>query len=235
MRSVLAGPTTEGSYVISIWVPVPPRLTPDEDLILFDLGADLDPYPRAATRHLNTAVFAAHAAAQDFLRGDEGLDAFVHREAQGVSANLCEALASLSGENEEPFSIRFAWALDRPVIDLPAEARFESPEVPILSEAARELRAQQPEGVVHIRGNVVRLHREGQLGAGEVTIAGVVIDDPNEKLRRVTVSLAEADYQQAITAHERYFDVEIDGTMLQRGTRTHLVEAAGFVARPPAD
>lgn len=233
MNRVLAGPTTEGSYVMSIWVPIPPRLTQEEDAVLFDDPSE--PFERAATKHLNRALTAAHAAAREALDTDIGLDAFVARESDGLSANLCEALVGLSGETEVPFDIRFAWALDRPVADMATAVRFDDESIPVLREAARELRARLPEFDVRIRGNVIRLHREGQLGDGEVTIAGLVIGDPIEKLRRVSVSLAEPDYERAIEAHQTFADVEVVGSMIQRGTRTYLSDARGFSVHEVAE
>lgn len=233
LKKVLAGPTTEGSYVISIWVPVPPRLTQEDDAVLFDTTDE--PYERAATRHLHRALIGARVAAREAADSDSGLDAFVQRESDGMSANLCEALVSLAGEDENPFEVRFAWALDRPVMDLAPLVRFDSESVPVLREAARELRARLPEDEVRIRGNVVRLHREGQLGHGEVTIAGIASGDPLEKLRRVSVSLAESDYEQAIAAHRSFSDVEIVGSLIQRGTRTYLTEARGLLVHPPVN
>lgn len=233
MKRVLAGPTSEGSYVISIWVPVPPRLTQDEDQVLFDDPSE--PFERAATKHLNRALVAARAASSEALDTDAGLDAFVAREASGISANLCEALANLVGEDALGFDVRFAWALDRPVGDLDQRVAFSEESIPVLREAARELRARLPEDDVRIHGNVVRLHREGQLSGGEVTIAGTVTGDALEKLRRVSVSLTEPDYALAIQAHQTFADVEVVGSLIQRGTRTYLNDARGLVVRPSVD
>ena len=226
MQRVLAGPTSGGSYVISIWVPVPPRLAPDEDLVLF--GDDREPFERAATRHLHRALVAAHAAASDALNTDTGLDAFVLRETSGISANLCEALVDLAGEDSVGFDVRFAWSLDRPVSGLEPRVSFDAETIPIFREAARELRTRLPEDEVRIRGNVVRLHREDELGSGDVTIAGSVVGDPIEKLRRVSLNLAEPDYELAIRAHQTFADVEVVGSLIQRGTRTHLTNTRGF-------
>ena len=234
MKRVLTGPTTEGSYVISVWVPIPPRLTRDEDLVLFD-DYENEPFERAATKHLNRALVAAHEATSDVLNTDADMDAFVGREASGISANLCEALVSLVGEEAVGFDVHFAWSLDRPVAGLKPEVSFTQDTIPILREAARELRARQPEDEARIRGHVVRLHREGQLGNGKVTIAGSVVGDPAEKLRHVSLDLAEPDYEQAIKAHKEFAEVEVVGSMIKRGTLTHLNNARGFAVSPSAD
>lgn len=231
IEKVLAGPTTEGSYVMSIWVPVPPRLTQEEDSILFD--ATDEPFERTATKQLLRATSAVRAASGEVLESDAGLDAFIAREADGVSANLCEALVKLAGEHETGVEIRFAWALDRPIVHPDPLVRFEDDLIPIVKEAARELRSTLPEDDARIRGSIVRLHREERLGHGEVTIAGVVSDDPSERLRRVNVDLSEEDYAKAIEAHQNFSDVEIVGSLLQRGTRTYLTASRGFAVLPP--
>ena len=234
MRRVLTGPATEGSYVISVWVPVPPRLRPDEDGILFE-PEDFDtgePYERSATRFLNRAVRAARTAAQSAIETDAGIEAFVEREFEGVSANLCESLVHLAGQDQIAFDVRFSWALERPVRELPSIVRFDRETIPVLREAARTLRGRIPEENVRITGNVVRLHREGNYGAGEVSIAGVVSGDVAERLRRVSVSLAEEDYQQALIAHRDGMEVDVVGSLTQRGNRTYLINPSNFHVRP---
>lgn len=94
------------------------------------------------------------------------------------------------------------------------------------------LLASVPEQNIRLRGNVIRLHREGNLGSGDVTISGVVLDDPSERMRKVTVSLGEADYNIAINAHETYRDVEVSGSMTQRGTRSYLSDLSQFAVLP---
>jgi len=234
MRKVLTGPATEGSYVISIWVPVPPRLRPDEDGVLFE-PEDFDtgePYERSVTRFLYQALGAAQTAAQEVINANAGIDAFVQRQGAGVSANLCESLVTLSGQDETTFDVRFSWALERPIRELAPVVRFDSDSIPVLREAARELRALVPEEDVRIIGNVVRLHREGNYGAGEVSIAGVVSGDVSERMRRVSVSLSEEDYQVALSAHRDFTQVEVLGSLIQRGNRTYLTNPNNFHLRP---
>ena len=227
MKKVLAGPTTDGSYVVSIWVPVPPQLTPEEDQVLFD--GLTEPFERRATRHLNRSLIAARMAAQEVLDSDKGLDAFTERSSDGISANLCEAILALAGGEEgSSIDVRFAWALDRPVGNIQTSVTYPAETLPVFREAAREMRERIPEDEVLFRGNVVRLHRDTQLGPGDVTIAGSVVDDPSEKFRRVSVNLSEVDYQSALVAHETFGEVEIFGSLQQRGTRTYLVTHHGL-------
>lgn len=231
VKRVLAGPTHSGSYVISVWTPVPPRLTPEEDAVLFEM--EDEPYERRATAHLHTALSATRAAVRDVRLGEAGVGSFIERVRQGVSANLCESLVALAGEDETPFNVKFSWATDRPMpVEEPTTVQFDADNVPILSEAARTIRANLPEEDVRIRGNVIRLHRESQLRGGEVTVAGIISGDPTEKMRRVTLSLDRDDYQAAVNAHHDYADVEVVGSLTQRGNRTHLTQAREFFVQP---
>lgn len=226
MNRVLAGPTTAGSYIVSIWVPIPPRLTSSEDLVLFD--DETEPFERRATTHLQRALLSTKEAINVALESDDGLEAFEEGRNAGVSANLCEALMKISGEEDSGFDVRFSWSLDRPLENAYPSVSFGVDSIPVLEEAARLLRTKIPEDEVRIRGNVVRLHRETKIGSGEVTIAGSVVGDPSEKLRRVALDLAEPDYQLAIQAHETFGDVEVVGSLIQRGNRMQLRDARGF-------
>lgn len=229
MKRVLAGPTSKGSYVISIWVPVPPRLTQEEDSILFD--ATNEPFERLTTLQLQRAISQIRKASDE--APERGIDPFVEGQSFGVSANLCESLVSLSGEDGNGFEVQFSWALDRPVLDPSPRIAFEPEAVPILQEAARELRLLEPEEDVRVRGIVVRLHREERSGPGEVTISGTFSGDAEAKLHRVHVPLTEDAYNEAITAHENYADVEVTGTFYYRGTHKYLREVRGFTVLPP--
>lgn len=225
IRKVLAGPTSEGSYVLSVLVPVPPLLTPDEDGVLFDAMGE--PYEREVTRRLYEAVASAHDAAVAMWRyGD--LDAFTDRVGRGVSANLCEALVGLAGDDATGLELQFSWALDRPQRTTPP-ITFRQDLLLVMGEAATALRAVAPEENETIRGYVVRLHREVAVGPGDVTIAGVIVGDEANVSRRVNVNLSEPDYDYAIVAHDEGHIVEITGNLLRRGSRTYLREARDFV------
>ena len=230
MQRVLAGPTSAGSYVISILVPVPPRRTLDEDSVGVD--NETEPFERAATKHLHQVLVAARAAAIETQDTHTGFDAFLDRGTSGISANLCEALVDLAGKAAVGFDVHFAWSLYRPVYGLEPTVSFDDYTIPILRQAARELRNTPTESEVTIRGSVVRLHRERQFGSGQVTIAGFVDGDPPEKRRRVSLVLEESDYELAIRAHHNSTNVEVIGSLVQRGTRTHLKNVRHFFVWP---
>jgi hypothetical protein len=137
MRRVLAGPTEPGSFIMSIWVPIPPPLTPYEDAVLFD--PDGDPAERIATRRLYEALTATRRAGRDVLDDGAGIEAFEERAEFGVSANLCESLVELGGQSRTPFDVGFSWALSRPMRDAPQDVSFERETLDVLEQAATEL------------------------------------------------------------------------------------------------
>lgn len=233
MKRVLAGPSSAGSYVVSIMVPVPPMGTPRENPAPVDDRHE--PFERAATKHLHQALMVAQAAAAAAYYSDVGLDAFLDRELSGMSANLCEALAGLAGEASAGFDVHFSWSLYRPVRELEPSVSFDRYTIPILREAARELRKRMPEQEARIHGSVIRLHREMPFGGGRVTIEGLIAGELPEKLRRVWVDLGEPDYERAIRAHHSSSDVEAVGSIVQRGTHTYLKDIRSFEVWPSKD
>lgn len=228
IQRVLAGPTSEGSFVMSVLTPIAPRLTQAEDLVLFDSAGD--PFERLVTRTLYQAVAAAQHAANLAYDSDAGLQPFLDAVPSGVSANLCEALVGIAGEDNE-LRVAFGWALDRAVPSSPP-VRFGAHLIPVLESAALELRASVPEQGVVLRGDVVRLRREHGQGNGDVTIAGVFDDDDDGLNRRVTVNLSAPDYEQAIAAHQQGEMVLVTGNVVRRGTRTSIEQTTQFVRIP---
>ncbi|GIE86735.1 hypothetical protein [Actinoplanes regularis] len=237
LREVRIGAPAEGSFVLSVHTPVPPRLSSaqasffDEDVA--DALEPAEPFERRVSLKLFDAVRAAHSAANDALVAAEGLDVFTDAVPLGVSANLCEALVGLGGEAGHPFDFSLRLAPARP---LRARSfppiRFRRDHLPLLASAAQELRERVADEGVLLVGNVVRLHREGS-GPGEISIAGTIEGD--DRLRRVWMSLGEEDYFRATEAHRGMLLVSVRGDLVRRGTRHHLINPSAFQpVRDPA-
>ncbi len=95
-----------------------------------------EPFEQLATRQLNRALLAVHAATlREALDSDAGLK-HSGRESDGVSANLCRALVLFASESDQPLTFQFAQALDRPVANLSSMIPFPSESIPVLREAA---------------------------------------------------------------------------------------------------
>ncbi|MGH8546565.1 MAG: hypothetical protein ACREX3_23700 [Gammaproteobacteria bacterium] len=225
-QSALAGPISEGSFQFTVWTPVPPRLVPEEDLVLFEI--EDEPFERAATFRLYTAMSALREAVSRVEQENLGIEAFTDRLGEGVTAALCEAVSNIMNESRIGLETSFSWSLDRP-LRLDANAvRFPRGSRPILEEAARSIRNLIPEEEVLIVGNVVRLFRTTEEGDGEVTIAGTFSGDVEERFRRVTMSLPSEDYESAIRAHDDFNLVQVVGELYRRGNRQHLRNPRNF-------
>jgi hypothetical protein len=227
MRTVRFGPAFEGSYVLTLHTPVPPRLS-EQPPLFEDLGLGLpdeEPVERRVSLGIYGAVRAAHEAADAALLSADGLAPFTGAVRRGVSANLCEALAGFGGDGGHAFELAVSLAATRPNPAPLPPVRFRPHHVPVLREAAAELRARTAEEDVAVVGDVVRLHREGG-GAGEITLVGRVED--SETLRRIWMDLSEQDYPAAVRAHEQTRQVTVRGNLVRRGTRYYLAGAGGF-------
>jgi hypothetical protein len=99
------------------------------------------------------------------------LVAFTASVNRGISANLCEALVGLGGENGHSFELDLCLAASRPLPHRrPKPIRFRHDHLPVLEAAAQELRERVAEESVAVIGSVVRLHREGS-GTGEISVS----------------------------------------------------------------
>ncbi|GIM92799.1 hypothetical protein [Paractinoplanes toevensis] len=221
LREVRIGPSAEGSFIISVHTPVPPRLSPS----LFEEELP-EPFERRVALKVYDAVRAAYNAANDALVDPSGFDVFTAAVPAGVSANLCEALIGLGGEAGHPFELALRLAPSRPIRarQFPP-VRFRRDHLPVLASAAQELRERVPEEGAVVLGNVVRLHREGA-GTGEITVAGAVEGD--DRLRRVWMNLTDEDYSTAMLAHQEMSVVSVRGDLVRRGTRLYLTNPTAF-------
>jgi hypothetical protein len=229
LREVMIGPASEGSYILSVHAPVPPRLaTGQASLFENDSLEDsetLEPFERRVSLRLHQAVNTAFGAANRALTSVDSLEAFTAGVKRGISANLCEALVGLGGEQGHSFEISHRLAPARPARTALPPVRFRRDHIPVLSAAAQELRERLPEEDVLVSGNVVRLHREAS-ESGEVSIAGVV--EGEDRLRRIWINLDSDTYLVAADAHKNSLTVAVRGDLVRRGNRSYLLNAHGF-------
>jgi len=111
MRRVRLGQTEHGSFVVTLLAPIPPALSAIEQRSLWP-DLEKEPYERQVTRILAQALRSAHSAVVASNRGI-GLTAFTDAVSQGVSANLCEAVASII-DQADGADLSVTWAKTRP-------------------------------------------------------------------------------------------------------------------------
>jgi hypothetical protein len=144
---------------------------------------------------------------------------------EGVSANLCEALASMTpASTQGSLEIGMSWSRSRPRVPaaLPQHVTFAQGEFAIIREAGRRLREGMEPRRERVEGTVVSLHAEASLFApfeGRVILRTEVEGRPT----RVRVVLGQADYVRACDAHRDQRRVAVTG-VLHRSATAKLFE-----------
>ena len=144
-----------------------------------------------------------------------GFQPFKDAVPNGVSANLCEALAGLQMEDQK-VSVALRWARTRDLgIGVPSQFSFVPSELAVLGEVAKTFRANAPREDFVLTGLVVKLVKGPRAKRGEVGVLAMVSEQP----RVVTVFLEEYEYKQAVQAHKDKDAISCAGNLVQEGRR----------------
>ena len=207
--------TEHGSFVVALWTPVVSPPIPE----LFPEHGETDaeqPAERRLTRRLADALLATRRATESVVEGLSG--AFARTIQEGVSANLCEAVAKLI----TPFptlDVSITWARTRPTASLREAFRFAKADAPILLEAARLFRLREPKPDVRLFGFVRRLGRDETESDGAIALSTSI----GGNQMSVAVTLKQSDYERAIQAHRDQAPVAIQGDLERSGQRWRLL------------
>jgi hypothetical protein len=190
LKTVRLGPSERGSYVLSVYSPVQPRLGQPQ----LDLGDE--PFARSVTLRLAEALSAAKQAANRAI-ADGRFDPFEDAVSAGVSANLCDAVARLSLA-ARGIDIGLAWARTRPSGRPALRLTFNAEVAEVLQEAASVFRRSEPLTDARLTGFVVALERPIEQFDGNATLRLLIEDRP----RRVRVRFEQDVYAQIIRAFQ---------------------------------
>ena len=213
LDQVRLGQTEQGSFVVTLLTPVVSPPVP----ALFSDPEDRDaPIERRITRRLTEALGVTRRATEKAASGDGS--AFDDAVTAGVSANLCEALVKLIG----PFptlDLGVTWARTRPMTSVVDTFRFGEADVPILKEAARGFRSQEPRLNKQVFGIVRRLSRDVTEDDGKIALKTSI----DGKSQSVVAVLSRSDYQRAVRAHGEQVAVVLEGDLERDGQRWRLL------------
>ncbi len=219
LESCRLGQTERGSFVATVAAPVPPLLEAQGSLFGGN-GTEVvnEPFARRATIRLMQALGHVSESVETGSPGKilDGIEA-------GVSANLCEAIASMKPSGEQSsLRLEMNWSVNRPNVpsNLPRAAVFSQGTFSIIAEAGRGLRERRTPKLDHIEGLIVQLRSESTLldgFEGTISIKAELAGAP----ARVRVTLTNKDeYIEACRAHAEGKKVAVSG-ILHRETKTY--------------
>jgi hypothetical protein len=217
MRRVRLGQTEQGSFVITLLAPIPPILATPSQIDMWP-HLEEEPFERRVTRVLIQSLHSAREAIVESNRGD-GLKAFVNAVSKGVSANLCEALASII-DRSDGADVSVTWARTRPTPVSRDRIVFGRADGEILTEAARQFRLREPRRDERVLGYVTDLHRAEDESDGRVTVKTII----DGRLRSLSTILSKSDYEIAVQANVRQAPVTLVGDLEPDGQRWRLVD-----------
>ena len=146
------------------------------------------------------------------------LEPFRNAVAEGVSANLCDALTGLGQVSPSGLEVSVSWSRSRPVEgEVVSRIQLSPDYLPLLKEASRLFKETEPREEFHLRGYAVNLHRQPGERAGIVTVSGADEEAP----RGVLVELGNAQYQEAVRAH-------VDGRVTASCTGSGTIDASSM-------
>lgn len=224
LRRVRLGQTQQGSFVVTLLPPVIPPPMPQP------LGPEWasDPIERQMTKRLAGALMSARKATEETVSGET--DAFFEAVAEGVSANLCDALVMLI----EPFSkleVSLTWARTHPIKTTRDVVRFGEADAPILREAARSFRDREPRPDERLFGFVHKLDRDERDTDGKITLRTSV----DGHTQAVTAILPKSDYERSVQAHKERAAIVAEGDLQRDGQRWRLLNPRIVEIMPSGD
>jgi hypothetical protein len=209
MKKVRLGQTEQGSYVVTLVCPVSPELQASDLGRLADIS---EPFDRRVTRTLAGALTKSAAAAREAAIKQD-MAPFTSAVREGVSANLCSALADIGESLEDgQIQISFSWARSRRPPDAISRTVVPYDAIPVMREAARVLKETFTDEDFEVSGPVVRLESPDAASGGDVLIYAEV-----DTMRRIRVHLEGPAYRQAVNAHEKGLEVHCRGSLQKEG------------------
>ncbi len=139
LESVIPITDLADGYALSLHSPVAPRIAEQREFEDADYGS----FARKTTSKLAAALSCADAIVKQLYAQDKVPDDYDEAVSAGLSANLCESIASLA-KSGHGIEIDMSWAPTRPVKTLTRPARFSQDAGSILHQLAQDIRNKQP-------------------------------------------------------------------------------------------
>jgi hypothetical protein len=144
---------------------------------------------------------------------------------QGISSNLCIAIAELGGENRDyPFEIGFNWGFGHGDPLSSSSVQFTEPMADCLHSFGKRLEQLARSGPAVVEGKVIGLHTEDRLLRRRIQVKGIANREGEQEDMTLWVFVSEHDYGRAIEAHRNGLRVQVEGqiTAERGGYRMYL-------------
>lgn len=228
LGSLRLGQSQRGSFIISLlspwdFVPMADRNQPEMGFV--------DPFGRRATRMLGRALEAVRKALRE--AATEGVQKpFEAVVKDGVSANLCQALAEIARDGDGA-DISVRWSLTQPEQGEPA-LRLVREDAQSLNEAARRLSEVEPLPDIEVQGQITNLKEEPKAFDGVTTIDALV----EGRMRRVNVTFTKDDEKirdALIDAFHYRKRISFTGALVREGRHLRLENPRDLAILPETE
>lgn len=219
INEIRFGLSEKGSYIVNVLAPVEQQASDLEQI-------ETTSFSRLVTETLSKSLNALTQAIESFGSRSE-VEVFNSMVQAGVSANLCDALIGLSGQNRNrgfEISLSTSKAIEYQN-NLNTNFAFRNTDTELLEKASNFYKDNYVIPNTTISGIIKKLSRASNEETGEVTIA-IEIGDST---RSVTFELNAEDYVEAIHAHEGKIYISCSGDLHIAPRSARLINNYDFV------
>lgn len=208
LENVRLGQTEHGSFVLTVLSPW--NYAPAGQSFSFS-----ETFGRRVTKTLSSALAATEQAIRQSV--SDGMAPFLEAVPLGVSANLCQALANLAREGGGA-DVSVSWSPSGPP-QAPVTISLRREDAGTLTEAAKELGAQEPDVGVLIEGKITQIAEAAEQFSGDA-----VLEAPLGNLvRKIAVTFSPSERELVWQAGHDKSWVKIVGDLAREGRRLRLL------------
>lgn len=220
VRAIRPLPGYTGGNELTLHSPVPAGYG-----VQADFGDDVKPpFPRLTTLALHDGLGVADNMVAEVLGGANIAATFAEAAPRGVSANLCDAVATLARQGHG-IGISLSWAHARPTHTSAEEFVFSESSAEVFAEAVKWLRLNSPFLDAHITGEIVRLYREPH---EEFDGQAVMMYELDGRPVALQVQFAIADRDEVVRAFQDGVEVSLDGDIHRTGNKYQVRNLRNF-------
>ncbi len=220
VRGVRPMPGYETGPALTLHSPVPAGYARQ-----LDLGDSVRaPFPRRAVLALSSGLQGAKLTAETANAGGDISKALEENTPQGLSANLCDAVAALARRGNG-VGVNLSWAILRPADAPDDEFPFTESAADVLADSAELLRQNSPFNDAHVTGEIVRLERPSREEFDGRSVVLYLLDGRPVGLR---VQFDMADRDEVLAAFQDSSEISLDGDVHREGRQYVLKNPRNF-------